>query len=324
MYFDVINEEKVNSSELLALIERNNVKAKTLREQINRLKVNPVTDVFDLSVIDDTKSEDNFNDESLEEEEFEDEVEYFLEGYRLLDRDFSRDDLLAVLPSRKSYYFKKIIIRFQAEAMKEIKDINDFINEEKDSIDNSELEEFRREIEQIDKKKRLLKEVLLEKEEDTLEVESVHNKIVLVPTLAGNIIIIDDIEHIPNEFYASFLELINSIIDGTFKGVKRFSGNYLNGFCEVRGYQVRVIFSRLDKNCYALITAFIKKTDNNREYQEFLKNKVWEFRGIEDSLKTKISSSEFMGINDFYVEELFNILGSGTKNKGYKKGGLND
>ena len=40
--------------------------------------------------------------------------------------------------------------------------INDFINEEKDSIDNSELEEFRREIEQIDKKKRLLKEVLLE------------------------------------------------------------------------------------------------------------------------------------------------------------------
>lgn len=324
MYFERINEGEATSNELLATIERNFTKARELREQIKRLKEKPDMDVFDISVINDTK-QDVEEVSNIEDKEFEDEVEYFLDSYKMITGDFSRDDLLNILPSRKSYHFKNIIIRLQAEAVKEIKEIYDFINEEKDSIGSEELEEFKGEIEKINKKRNLLKEVLVDKDEDVSLVEEVHNNIVLVPTLAGNIRIIDDIEHIPGEFYASFLELINSIVDGTFKRVKRFtSNNYLSGVSEVKGHQVRVVFSRLNKNSYALITAFVKKTDNNKEYQEFLKKRVWEFKGIEDSLKEKINSAEFIENNDFYVNELFNILDNETKNKSYKKGGSND
>ncbi len=323
MVFSEINTND-KSSELLLVIEKNNKTASDIRNQIKKLKSNCVGESIDLEENISTNCEEVFEEE-IDTEEFEDEVAYFLEGYNMLRVDFSKEDLLEVLPSRKNYYFRNILIRFQAEAVREIKEIYEFINEEKDLISLEELEEFKKEVRKIENKKQMLEEVLTVKDSEVEMIEPVRNKIILVPTLAGNVRVIDDIEHIPSEFYPKFLELVNSIIDGTFKGVKRFSkNNYLNGVSEVRGTKVRIIFSRLDKNVYALITAFVKKTDNNKEYQEFLKSRIWEYKGIESSLKAKLTSSEFMENNDFFVEELFNLLVNNEKSKSYKKGGLND
>ena len=72
----------------------------------------------------------------------------------------------------------------------------------------------------------------------------------------------EEIWHLTKDFYPSFLELIKSIEDGTFKGVKRFTNNHdLLGVNEVKAHQVRVGFVRLAVDTYALITAFVKKSD---------------------------------------------------------------
>lgn len=323
MHFFTTENDK-DSSEILATIEKNYTKASRLREQIKRLKIEPSTE--DVDLIEDDKDEvHSYGNIEVDEDdkEFEDEFDFFLNDYEMLAEDFSKDELLAILPSRKSHYFKNIVIRLQAEAIKDIKEIYEFINVEKENIDKEDLETFKSEINKLERKIKLLKEVLDEKVEEAAVTTEVCNKLVLVPTLSGNIRIIDDIEHISTEFYPSFLELINSIVDGTFKRVKRFN-DYLTRTCEVRGYQTRVVFSRLDRNTYALITAFVKKTDNGREYQEYLKNRIGEYRKIEDNLKKKLTSKEFMENNDFYVNELLDILGENDKVKSYGKGDLND
>ena len=145
--------------------------------------------------------------------------------------------------------------------------------------------------------------------EEIVEVQEHKNRIVLIPTISGNIRVIDELEHIPSDYYDSFLELINSIINGTFKNVKTFTSNYhLTGISEVKGFKTRVVFSRLDKNTYGLITAFVKKTDTDKLYKDTLTRKVSHFKENEAKLKEKIKDKEFMELNDLYVEELFNLI----------------
>ena len=144
------------------------------------------------------------------------------------------------------------------------------------------------------------------------------NNLVFVPTLSGNIRALDDLEHIPSEYYSRFKDLFDSIVDGTFKNVKVFASNSpLYGITEVRGFKVRVVFTRLSSDTYAIITAFVKKSDKDKLYNESLNNIVREYRGLEASLKANLNNPEFMKENEKSVQQLWNILA--PKNEAARK-----
>ena len=159
------------------------------------------------------------------------------------------------------------------------------------------------------------------KDEITEETVTEKNSLILVPTLSGNIRIISELEDMAIEYLPQFRELIDSIVDGSFKGIRAFTGDYnLNGVSEVRGHGVRIVFKRLSKNKYALITAFIKRCTNDAGYKESLRSKVADFRLVHDKLKANLDNSSFLEENDRYVEELYRILGNDEKNPQNKKG----
>ena len=161
---------------------------------------------------------------------------------------------------------------------------------------------------------------------DDINEKDNKNKLFLIPNSTGSVKILDDLRSEDASFYPSFLELINSIEDGTFKNVKRFKNNNdLVGVCEVKGYQVRVVFARIDKDTYGLITALVKKQDNDSNYRNFLKKRISEYRKVCPSLKKYISDEKIMAENSDNLAELYNILGV-TKENGVekKKGGKND
>ena len=110
---------------------------------------------------------------------------------------------------------------------------------------------------------------------------------------------------------------------GHGKSIK--NNNDLVGVCEVKGYQVRVVFVRIDKDTYGLITALVKKQDNDSNYRNFLKKRISEYRKVCPSLKKYISDEKIMAENSDNLAELYNILGV-TKENGVekKKGGKND
>lgn len=290
---------------LLKEIEKNCRKAAMTRSQIERLRMEKQETVFRTPSV----SNDTFVkcEKDNEREAFEDEIEYYLSDYRSLELPISNDDIQTILPKRSNYHFQDILLRLQAESIREIKEIEEIMMES-NHLTTSELLEYRQLLDIEKLKIETLRECLVQKDDSSF-VEEEKNQLVLVPTPSFNVRIIDDLEHIPSEYYPNFYELIQSIVDGSFKGVKRFKNNrYLIGISEVKAFKIRVIFTRLGPNTYALITAFMKKSDNDKLYQESLQNKVSEYRKIESDLKKNLSNEEFLLENDKAVEEMFALL----------------
>lgn len=300
-----ITEKDVN--DLLKVIEVDCKEARLKRAELSRLKKHLHSDTVEEAITDNKNLKvETSSNISLEDDDFNDEISFYLDSYKKLDDQFTYEDIINVLPTKDNYNYIDIINRLIAESYKEIKEINELLMED-DSIPKEELVEYKALIGKEKLKIKYLRKSMLEEEQTTIKEHK--NRIVLVPTINGNIRIIDELEHIAGEYYDSFLELINSIINGTFKNVKTFTSNpQLTGVSEVKGFKTRVVFSRLDKNTYGLITAFVKKTDTDKLYKETLTRKVTHFRENESKLKEKIKDSEFMELNDLYIEELFNLI----------------
>ena len=297
-----------NSSldEMLEVIEDNIRTTTQTREEISKLKLQSKRAKKQDVVIKPIKKETT-EKEPYCDIDFEEEMEYYLTDYKSLREDNLEEDLLSILPSKKTYRYKDNILRLIAESLKEIKEVNELISRE--NFSSEELTDLRSVILLEKKKISILKEHLKHKDEVETE-EEVNNEIILVPSLTGNVKIIEDLEHIHPSNYEAFLELVESIKNGTFKGVKRFTNNMrFAGISEVRGFQVRIAFARIGKNKYALITAFTKKCDNDKGYRDSLTQKLSDYRLQEDKLKALAEDEEFLRENELNVERLYALLG---------------
>ena len=297
-----------NSSldEMLEVIEDNIRTTQQTREEISKLKLQSRR-VKKQEVVIQPRKKEPTEKEPYCDIDFEEEMEYYLTDYKSLREDKLEEDLLSILPSKKTYRYKDIILRLIAESLKEIKEVNELIS--RDNFNNEELADLRSVILLEKKKISILKEHLKHKDEVETE-EEVNNEIILVPSLTGNVKLIEDLEHIHPSNYEAFLELIESIKNGTFKGVKRFTNNMrFAGISEVRGFQVRIAFARIGKNKYALITAFTKKCDNDKGYRDSLTQKLSDYRLQEDKLKVLAEDEEFLRENELNVERLYTLLG---------------
>ncbi len=244
-----------------------------------------------------------------ENDDFEDEVDFYLSELNNLTKDNIEEKITQVLPVRKNYNYERIIVRLQLEAVKEIKDILELLHSEEENISKEELEQFKEEIEFQKQKIALLKKALQKEKEEEKGKEE--NKLIFVPTASGNIRILSELEKIPSSYHDNFRELFLSIKDGTFKNVKRFNNNReLIGICEVKGLGTRVLFTRLGKNTYAVITAFLKKTTKDKGYMDLMKRKISSFNVMENFLRQHLDDEEFLKLNEEYERELFNILGT--------------
>ncbi len=246
--------------------------------------------------------------------EFEEEVDYYFSELNQLTLEELESDIEDVLPARSHNEYERILRRLQAELLRNINEVREFINAEDLSIsDRAELETDIA----LDQKKILAIHAVLHKTQDVLTAtEPVNNDLILVPTSGGNIRILDEIEHIDLSYYHKFEGLISSIKNGTFKGVKKLHGE-LAGLTEVkdRPSGARVTFMRLDKNTYAIISAFIKRSDNSAGYQKMVANSYQSYREIEPVLKANLSNPEFIKLNQDYEQELFRKLNPTSDSK---------
>lgn len=308
-------EKDTTSSEIAKIIEKNIIEANHLRSEINRLKNYEIEEQEE--VVEDVKID--IKTETIKDDDFEDEVDYYLEDYRNFEGEITKEKLLEILPSESSYRYKELLMRLHAESIKDIKEFEElFIIEDDIRTLNDLKEEILREKQKI----KCIKECLNNNEEKEEKLEH-KNKLILAPSSSGKIVIIDDLKHIPSEYYVAFYELIESIKDNTFKGVKRLSNDSIYGtsVSEVRGDGIRVLFQRLNKDTYSLITAFLKKTDSNRGYKEFVRNRISSYSQISDFIKESLDDEDFIKENELNLEEMYRILGK--DNKIYKIGDKN-
>lgn len=316
MEFDFSDIENLTQEELLERLDHNQKTAVFKKGELGKLKeiknkkkivitTSPKTfTVPKEELIEEVIEEDDLNDET---DEYEDVVDFYHEELKKIDID-KISDLEDELPPRDHYYYKKIILRLLLEYKKEINDINEILDTEGDSLLKEELLELKDDINKNNKMINLLKESLKPQEKEKTEQKQ-KNNILFDTTAAGNVRVIEELESISPEYYPLFEELFSSIEDGSFKGIKRFTNNNdLKGAIEVRLPRVRVVFTKLSKNDYMVITAFIKKVNFNRGYLLPVKSKYGEYKQKEKDYEEKIKDPSFQEENKEYRERLFSLL----------------
>lgn len=300
---------------LLRTVETESSDISKLRREVARLKLESnkpfvAEDVKKTSKLSFERVDDGFVDT-----DFEDEIVIYLDAINSLNGDFNLDDLLEILPSKDNYNYLRINYRLQCEIIKNIKSIMEASKDDKDFLELLPDEE---------KKLQLLREALSYEDEDVTS-NGVCNKIILVPNLSGNIPIIDDVERLPYDVYDDILELINSIIEGKFKRIKGFTHiNDLSGICEVRKGDLRVIYTRISENTYAIITTFLKKIESDQYYRDNLNRKANNYRSVEGILRSNLDNPDFIRENDLQVQRLFSMLKKEEDVKVLGKGGINE
>ena len=308
-------------TKITSTIDANCARASVTRREIDKLKQQNINNG------EERKLEIFETDEIVEEkesvdEEFEDEIDFYLNDYLYINDNFTMDELIKILPSKNNYRFNDIIMRLYAESLKAMNEYRILSKDESNS--REDLDVIVKALVSEKRKMSYLLEIINHKDE--IKEKDNKNKLFLIPNSTGSVKILDDLRSEDASFYPAFLELINSIEDGSFKNVKRFKNNNdLIGVCEVKWYQVRVVFVRIDKDTYGLITALVKKQDNDKNYRNFLRNRISEYRKVCPNLKNYISDEKIMEENSDNLAELYNILGV-TKENGIekKKGGKND
>lgn len=297
MDFIILDLNNVSEQSLIECIEKNTMIAKSNRDEIARLQ--QLANLSKNKIIEDKKEEEiTTSPEEPREttEEFEDEVDYYYEAIHNLTTIALVECIEDFLPTKDHPYYDILMYRLYAEILREIKDIKDFIGTEE--LTEEEQAELKREIEisklKISKIKRLLSEKDKEEEKTPTKRET---DLIFVPTSTGRIRVFDELESMPPEYYDELFELFSSIKNGTFKGVKRFQGANYARTSEVKGKLMRVVFDRIGKNSYAIITAFAKKFDTSTAYRTSLESVIQSYIPMRETIMGKLSDDEFINMH---------------------------
>ena len=122
------------------------------------------------------------------------------------------------------------------------------------------------------------------------------------------------------DYLESFKGLFESITDGTFKNVKRFnSNNKISGISEVKDFKTRVVFDRIGKYDYAIITAFTKKSNNDKGYLISLELKIKNYLNQKEKMISLLNNDDFRKENHLLEQELYNKLSISNKEKKLRK-----
>lgn len=323
----ILDLDSVTSEELVSAIENNNRTVSMLQKNIESLqtKTSKVLNKQDVKEIPVSEEKEELI-EIEEDTSFADEVDYYFSMVNSLNKSEDLLDLLETsIPSKKNLNYSNLMLGIKLQLLKEIKEFEELLGT-RENFTKIELEEFL-DIINLNKEKIDLLTMIENTEDLDSEMDETKNNFVFVPTSGGNIRVLDEISNIPIEFLNGFKGLFDSIQDGTFKNVKRFNSNNSrnSGASQVKDYKIRVVFDRIGKHDYALITAFLKKSDKDKAYLEALNLKVKNYLDQKANIKTNLSNPEFRKMQEEYTEELYRVLSQEElKAPTYKKGGNNN
>ena len=321
MEYTIVDLEKTTQLELSDAIEQNRKTAKLMRQEIDKLK--QANKSYELN-----KKEEKEEAILLIEEEknkmdsdndFFNEVDYYFNFLDIINlSDNIKEEIRSILPSDKKTNYDNIIMSLKMGLLKNIKDIKDLLEEEKEALSKEDLEEFKAEINLNQKKIDIITEI--EKDNTTTSEKSLKNNFFFVTTAGGNARVIDEINDMDVDYLESFKGLFESITDGTFKNVKRFnSNNKISGISEVKDFKTRVVFDRIGKYDYAIITAFTKKSNNDKGYLISLELKIKNYLNQKEKMISLLNNDDFRKENHLLEQELYNKLSISNKEKKLRK-----
>lgn len=313
----MLNDDLLNktSLELYDLIKEQLKKKREMESKIKKYKATQKEKIEEDSSYD-TKEEIE-KEVKKEKGDFFDKYFKYINNliYDLKDSSDLYDNIKSIIDNLNDYYKDKTILRLQIELYKDIHEIYNFI-----SLENIEDDNYKNELKiealVYEKKLNIIKSLKDKKEIEPVEKNL--NNLIFIPTKSSNRTLVD-IDKIPQESYPLFIELLDSIRSGILKNYKRFTSDNSNFedlvLAEVRYNDARVLFERIDKNKYVIISMFIKKCRNNLGYKNTLYSAISAYKMVKDKLIELSSDSYFLQAQDETTNEIYNILNKNNKNE---------
>ena len=309
-------DENATSEELERIIKYNMGRANILRDSIKdldkaeKLKESPLVDKDNSQV-------------SVKLDLEEEEEEEYLYYYQSLKNELSEcrtneelaDAVLNNLPSRENKKYSSLINRIKLEVLKEIHELDTMLEDEDIKNDTELSEEILSEKEKLYEIISIIEYAQTKGQEDKIEELLItENRLIFLETPSGSIYAENDLYSIPEEYYEVFKNLLLSIKDGTFKNAKMFNSSHqtLGGMSEVKDFKTRIVFDRIGKHTYAIISIFTKKCDIDNSYRESLSNRVSYYKKNKNYLVGMLEDNEFIEKNKSIEIEL--LKGLETKN----------
>ena len=216
----------------------------------------------------------------------EEEEEYLYYYDNMMDAIKSTDDLKTDiyenLPSFENGKYGNIVLRIKFALKKERE-----VYEELKEVDHDALEEIRK----IDYMIDIIRNHHSVEDEKSSLCSKEKNNIIFLKTSSGNVYAESDLASIDSEYYPAFKELLESIEDGTFKNVQRFSQSHqlLKGISEIKEHGIRIVFDKINKDSYIVLDIFIKRSTRDMGYVHQLTNRVAYYKKMEDDIKSTLS-----------------------------------
>lgn len=218
------------------------------------------------------------------------------------------NDLKHILPSRDDEQFDNIVDMLLVALYQEKVEMINLIHEQQEKepliyqFFDDELEDLDFRIETLLDYKNEIEEI------ENSTVEKTANRIVFLKNSIGEPMIMSGIKDY-EEYYDSFLELINSIIDGTFKNKRIFlNNNKVVDMMEVKGFKTRILFSHLKNNIFVVMPAFVKKCDTDLRHRNLIQRVSQIHQLQKEKLMYLADDEEFMKQEEKYLEELLEML----------------
>lgn len=232
-----------------------------------------------------------------------------------------KQDIIELLPDRKSKYFYSIVGRIKLELLKAETEYLELFRSVVD--DHLFSEELQKEISSYRQKNDIISHYLSSLQEEILDKDNLaeeeikSNQLIYLPTPSGNLYVNNDLLAIPTEYYSSFRDLFLSIQNGTFKNLKRLNKDSIKktSVVEVKDYQSRIVFDRIGSNRYIILSVFIKKVDWNNENRLSLINRVDMYRSIENRLSTLVNDAVFMKNQEEISQNILEALKNNDREK---------
>lgn len=117
-----------------------------------------------------------------------------------------------------------------------------------------------------------------------------YNKIIYTKTDLNNVNFLSDLDKIPSDFYENVGNAFNSILDGSFKNMKRL-GKSDEGFAcalfQVRDSDIRIFYSTFDFDVYIVGGVIVKKVSTSRDYSTYVRKISRDIKACKESLSGK-------------------------------------
>ena len=318
LYSSLKSESKEVSSSLISNLQLGVVegykKGISLQKQcIEQEKISKLLSISNLPDFISSEEEKVFEDDQIEEEKDSENCEK-LQFY--LDLIFSsniqsREEFYHYLPSIKEdnsfYYLSKILYALA----KEKKDYSFIL----DDFEGEEHEYILKEIESIKSKIAWIHEYMAPSFESKDVKECQKNSLVYLETISNKACVLSDLKSndIPLESYSSFMKLFRYLEEGVFPSLRKLQTN--TSLFEVKDGASRVVFTRVYKNYYCILTAFVKKCLWEKELRINLQNREDSYNKQSKQIYKCLEEEniEYLSRQKLFEEQIFSLLDRNQK-----------